>query len=477
LKNLQCKKHSKFLLHLRFSMNSFFANRYKLLFVFAYIILYGMAIYYCQERLCTDTGHYFFQTINARFFYVEHQRFVQVFAEWPIVLGMLVGLPLKVLTILYSCAHIFFFFSIGLLLYKKYKDVHSWLLLLFLQIIGFQIGFINPIIEHYYGIAIGVAVFSILRQSTQISTFIFCMLQLLAILLLTSHPFAMLLYIFILSIDFITRKNIRFFISMCIIIPFYFLFKSKFASQYEIDKSAWIFDTTINKTYLQLFTSNLWLSFGKVLFVHYWHWLLLFGINCAYFLKAKQYKILACMLFFILGTIVIIQFAYAVTSYSGQIEQACFAIIPYVLFPFFMLVLPNSTYQKPLFVLLVFIFLIGVISQNDFMQTYTAKTKRVHLWIAKARQQAGDKFTISASSYADINHLINWDIPFFSILLSAVDGGKQVSITPMADNNMVLINQLQDHQYLYRNNEVGELGTLNKKYFLIENSPYQKLLE
>jgi hypothetical protein len=458
-------------------MKILFAKRQSLLLFFGYAVFFCMAIFYYQERLCTDSGHYFFQTIHNGFFHIEHQRFVQAFAQWPVLAGMIFRLPLKPLAIIYSCAHVFFFYMLGQFLFLKYKNMYPWLLLLFLQIIGFQIGFINPIIEHYYGIAIGVVLFSMMRYQPNISITTFCALQVLACLLLCSHPFAVLLYLFILSFDFIHRKNIGFSLSMCIILPIYFLLKSHFASQYELDKSGWIFNTAINKTYLQLFTSNLWMQFGQLLLQYYWHWLVLLGINCLYFYTSKQYAYLLTMLFFVFGTIGVIQFAYAITSYSGQSEQACFAIIPYVLFPFFMMVLPNIGKQKLIFFLLVVIFTFGVIAQNNWMQIYTAKTKRVQEWIAIARLQTGNKFTIKQARYNDIDGLIDWDIPFYTLLISGMDGGKQVSIVPLVDNTESTIRQLLPNQYLYRFVAIEQIESLNKKYFILGNSSYHVLNE
>jgi hypothetical protein len=455
-------------------MNQWYQNGMLATLLLVYAVLGCMAIYFFKERLCTDTGYYFFKTINEKSFHVEHQRFVHLFAEMPVWLGQLLHLPLHIIAKAYSLMHVFFFFSIGAILFWRYRNIYDWLLLLFLQLIGIQYGFLNPVVEQYYGTAICVMIMAVLRQHATISNKHFLIIIIAAFFVLSSHPINLVLFVFVLWLDFLQRKNKRLLFSFLMIIPVFLVYKSQVTSAYEAGKIAWMLDFAHNHSYKQLATKQHWISFAQLLWQHYLPWICLALITCVYFIIQKKLLKLASIVSFIMVLFFVIHLSNPIVLYSGYNEQVCYIIVPIICIPFFMDVLPIMPLQKVMFGVLIVIAAHCIRQQYNIMQVYKAKTVFIENSINKAQQLPGDKFTMQEHEFASVAPLINWDIPFFSMMMASINQQKCVTILPLMNDNVQMLQALKTDDYIFRDQELGNLRTLNKMYFpLSNNNTYQ----
>ncbi len=312
--------------------NSFEKILYRIVQI-SYAFLGCMALYFYKERLTTDTSYYFFKTLNTGRFWVEHQRIVLAIAEIPIWVCSKMGFPLQTIAMSFSVWHLLVFYLSGAFIYWRTKNVYAWLLLLLLQLIGIEYGFVCPIFEQFYGTAIGIIFYVELKQLNNPSISRRLFLFVLWLLLLLSHPFNLILGVYLLALDYVSTNNIKKYIPYLLLIMPLILFKKLTASEYETGKMNWIFDFAHNKTYQQLFTWDYYLQAGKYLIQYYWILGICFMALCAQIVISKKWKQLFVVLSFLLGSWLLINMSYVMIDYSGYNEQLYFLLVPFVLIP------------------------------------------------------------------------------------------------------------------------------------------------
>lgn len=455
-------------------------KEFLILSLLGYAVLLIMAVIFFRERLNIDTSYYFFKSLNKQHFYIEHDRFVLAIAEIPLLIGNYLNISLKTIAIAYSVWHVLFFFLFGFILSWRYKNNTYLLLFLLLQVVGILFGFLCPIFEQYYGTAILAGFYIILRNTKQVNILTGILLFIIAFFAVTSHPFNLILFILLLMLDFTYRKNKRLLLSLLVLVPVYLLFKIFHVSEYEKGKVSWIFDIVNNKTYLKLFESSHWKHHFQFLFQHYREVLAAYILFTLLALWQKLYRQLIIVWVFFIGSVLLINFSYAVTEYSGYIEQVCYLIVPIVFIPFFVDILPGVKHKV---ILILFLVLSGscigyrLYLQYGKAQQYTQKTARVMHWVQDAREKKSCKNYVFFEKYHDISTLIGWDISYASMIYSGFDRGQmQVSIVPLEDNNTKELDEIAPASYLFRYGETEKIQTLNKKYFkLCEDSGYRNL--
>jgi hypothetical protein len=434
---------------------------------FFYIVLLAFAIFFYKERLCTDTAYYFYKIINEKNLHVEHQRYVQAFAEFPVLIAMYLHASLQTCVLVYSITHVIFFAVIAFLLLWRYNNIFYALLILSLQLIGIVWGAVNPIVEHYYGTALLVAFYCILINTKKINIFTLLLLLILAFLGLTSHPYNLVLFIFLLIFLYLSNIQKKQLLYFVLLVPVFILFKKNNTSIYETEKINWIFNITRNKHYLQLLSAAWWFHFCKMLLLYYWHLLLILFTTLYVLLKqGKNIHALVTLTFFLLACF-IINFSYDISTMSGYIEQVYFLLCPLVLIPFFSMVLPSiyiGAKRKIILPIMSIILLVCVTKQYFLLDHFTSKTKIFLAWNKIAQAKTGCKFILPTNVLLPYDQFINWDMPFVTHLLSAMQFSKQTTLVPAMDNNILLIQSLKSNEYLFRNNEIGEIDILNNIY-------------
>lgn len=442
-----------------------------------YLTLMIMAILFYQDRLASDTCYYFFKTINTEWFHIEHQRWVLALAELPVVLMVKMGASLKFIAIIFSIWHLFFFYLIGGVVFKLYKDASVWLLLLMLQTFGIMYGFVGPIFEQFYGTALAVLFYSLLkvkRESTNQKKWI---LILLAAWILTSHPFNVILLVYLLVVDYIEFRNVKKYLWFVFLIPLYVVFKWAMASEYESGKMNWIFNVTQNKTYLLLF--DVVHVKARLLYLLHYYWdVLLVWIGYTFLLirRGSWLKLMVSFLF-VAGVVLLINFSYDITEYSGYHEQVYYLLVPIILIPFMMNEFKSlNTYPQLIVIVIISIFIgFHIVIQYNYAKNFSQKRDLVALWIKNAQSQSGTKFMVMWNDYHFKSGYVNWDMPFYTLLYSSMHRfEKQVTVYPL-ENEKETIEAIVNTQFWFRPGEVLPLEKLNKNYFKLTPTNYKPL--
>lgn len=451
-----------------------------LLALLAYLALLIMAIIFFKERLNVDSSYYFFKTLNQGRFHIEHDRLVLAIAEWPVLLASKLHLPLRTIVMIYSVWHVLFFLLPGLLLSLRYRQSHYLLLFVLLQLVGIMYGFVCPVFEQYYGTALLAAMYIVLRQTTELRVGSGMLIAVMAFLGVGSHPFNLILFGLLITLDFSYRKNKAILCSMLALIPLWILFKFFHISDYEKGKINWIFDIMHNKTYRSLGEWSHWKAHFIFLWQYYKEVLLGLAVLTVLCVQQQGTRQLMWVFVFFFGALFLINFSYAVKEYSGYNEQVCYLLVPLVLIP--LLTEPISQLSaKPLQIILfcccLYIIPSRLLIQYRNAQVNAKKTTRVMQWIADARQMNSCKNYVYADAFRDINTVTGWDISYSSLIFSAfTPEQQQVSIVPLEENNPEILESIDRHSWLFRFGEVEPIESLNPAYFrLCDQDAYKKL--
>lgn len=434
----------------------------------SYLFLIAMTILFFQERLLSDTSYYFFKTLNQQQFHVEHQRYVLAIAELPVYLLSNMGAPLKVMAIVFSVWHVVYFYLIGFVIFKKYKSIYPWLLLLLLQLIGVVYGFVCPIFEQYYGTALAVLFYFILKEHSRLSIKSNILSLFLFAMIIMSHPFNAILAIFILALDYIEYRNIKKYIPYLLLIPLFILFKKMTASEYESGKMNWIFDLEHNKTYEMLFQKEHIIRRIQFLFSHYYEVLIGLVVILSYYIYSKSLLKFFVVASFFAGAMLLINFSYNIEELTRYHEQVYYLIVPIVFIPFvldFYANLSNKMVKGGFTFLLLVVIVTRIWKQKELAEFYTAKQAMVEAWIQKGQFQQDSKFYIFKSSYPELQQMMDWDIPYYSLMMSSMKHyAKQVTIFPI-EEKISEVNPIATDEYWFRAGEKEKISTLNKQYF------------
>lgn len=443
-----------------------------------YLLLMGMALYFFEERLSSDTSYYFFKSLNAGFFHVEHQRWVLALAELPVVLLSRLGAPLSVVAQAYSLGHVLFFWTIGLIIYLRYRNLYAWLLLIMLQAVGIREGFIGPVFEQFYGTALSVLFYLHLQHDAGRHRAQLVLSLLLYLFILSSHPFNGILVWFILMLHTTETRTWKRLMPYVLVLILFVLFKKSMASEYESGKMNWIFDLEHNKTYRLLFDPEHLLRRCKFLLHYYPDWLLACSASIIYFVQKKQGVRLFWCISFLGASLLLINFSYSIEEYSRYHEQVYYLIVPLVLFPLLFNAFPE--WGKGRMYPLLLVCTSSVLMFRFSVQWSTAR--QFHTKVAIARQlvdaaqtQEGCLFFVPAQYFQYQSKFVDWDMSFFTLLYSAMHHyPKQVSVLPIEDSADKVMD-IKKGMYWFRGGEAEPIQKLNASYFQLCATGYAPL--
>lgn len=443
-----------------------------------YMLLFIMTIVFFKERLSIDSSYYFFKSINTQSFHLEHQRFVLLIAELPIVLGANLNIPLQTVVLSYSIWHVLFYFLFGFYLYRRYKKASYLLLFLSLQTIGIYYSFINPIFELYYGIAFLAALYILLRENDKLNFQHYVLIGLYTLFIITSHPFNIVLYLGILLIDSLRRKNIYLLVTTAVSIMLILYVKSFYVSEYEQGKISWILNFQENRAYLNLFNGAYLKNHFNFLFEYYADFLGLLVITLTLGYKYIPRKKYLLILLGIIGASVMAHLSFNLDASGGYAEQVFFIVVALVVMTFFMELLPYIKKQHVVHLLLVIIFiLIGsrLYQQSRLGADYGKRIQWISAQSEKMNRSGICKGLFPMNNQNEIYSYLGWDIPYTSMIYSSMTNpNSTVSIAPMHIADTSFFYNIKSLDYYFRLDEIEPIQQLNKKYFkLCDQKKYQ----
>lgn len=450
--------------------------------VFLTALLFALFFYF--ERLNSDCGYYFFKCYNKGFFQVEHNRFVLAISQILPVMASWLNLPVRVAAILYSLNHVLFFGAIWWLVFRKYKNVTAALMVLLVQFIGLRESVYTPQFELYYGIAFLILWFVMINDETPKNRHKFIphfTSSIVLLLAFTSHPFAFILFFFLLVYLIMEyRKKMVYagiFISFTILA--YLLIKYFFTSEYESGKINQFFYALDHGMLRQFFRSDIYIKGFTLLFKYYLDVLVIFMAGIFWMVNKKEYWLTAhyFVSFFVMLSIIWIMFYPNPQGLDRYLEQVYFPLGFVVILPLIRIkIVDVIPWRICLGILIVFLFRISLISfkAND----YKNRTASMEFLIQKARAlNSGSKFYVTEKELGkDLYAAANWGFGFETLVLSCTDGGKPITITKDEDLNFNKnIEKLLPDEYLFSQWEIVKTRQLKKGKFPMQEGLYKLL--
>jgi hypothetical protein len=119
-----------------------------------FLCLALLSVYFWKERQAFDAAHYLFEIIDRKFFYVAHQRPLGIVSQILPLIGVWLGLPLKIVAILYSVGDIIWYYLLFLLMAYKLETRRGIICLLLLLSLTVRYSFFCPVTELLQGLAL-----------------------------------------------------------------------------------------------------------------------------------------------------------------------------------------------------------------------------------------------------------------------------------------------------------------------------------
>lgn len=444
-----------------------------------WMVLFLLATYLYKERIFADSGFYVSQFINNKFFWIECQRIVLAFSQVIPLVAVWLGLQMKYVLLLYSLSHILFFYFLFLFTYYGLRDRHSGLLILLAQVVGIVHSFYTPMFELYYGVPLLITFYAIWRLNYK-SSGILIWLLLLEVLILTSHPLAFMLFLFLLLYDFkrSNAKPLKYYLLIALVYVSVIVFKMFIMCDYEVGKFGWQFNYQENKQYLQLINPLYYKTLALFMVQYYWDVLIALVLVIILLISKKEYW----RLFVVLGTfgvyLFLVNTAYTVSP-SRYMEQVMFPFVPIVFIPLiYGFPIGNRQGLQNIAVFSVgalIVFRLLVLYQGS--EIFVLRVQQMEQLIETARQKGGSKFIVSESQSNHGYSQVNWSYPIETMLLSAIDGSDiAVTIVPEEDFNFEgNKDKLKADEFIFRKWELKNYSWINKQYFHFDIGPYRKL--
>lgn len=443
--------------------------------LFATLIVFSIVFY--KERIFADSSYYLFKVIEHKHFWIEHNRFILVFSQIFPLFGVLAGLSLKTIIILYSIGHSIFFYSIFLICKYLLKQNWSGLILLLIQTVGILSGYFTPMFELYYGTGF-LILFTAILYNNNFKWQNITVLTILSLLVFTSHQYTYFLMIFVLLFHFETYKwkYLKLYILLFFSLLAVVIFKKYAATEYEIGKTQAFIDTFKNGKYDWIYIK----SFFSFLFQYYKEMLIIALITTTYFIYKKSYLSALIYLVFIIFISSMVNISNYGFEQSRYQEQVYFPLIFICCYPFARLVYnENKTIlRNSLFTIAVIIIVVRLLLICYEGKKFSNRVNLMQNIISQCQTKEGNKFYINSEKINSIEPIgTNWSYPIETLLISAINSTqKAITICTNEDiNNDNNIDKLTPHDYLFTKRNIYNINTLNSKYFNFEQTDYYYL--
>ncbi len=419
-----------------------------------------------------DASYYLFRAINSETFWVEHDRFVLIVSQILPWLAVKMGAGLPTVLWLYSLGHVLFFYVVYLIVAYGYGEKQAGLMLLMVQTLGITSGFFVPVFELYYAAGLLVLFWAVLNRGRGVRHYL--LLGALTFFILTAHPYAMLLFLFVLVSHFFEGPTQPWKIYGGLLFLFFALlvFKVLTPSEYEQGKTQVFLNNLKNGDYGWAYIRSL-IGF---MMEYYGALLSILGVGIGLLFYSGRSLLGGLIGAAFLGILVLVNLSLYDPDHSRYQEQVWFPLSFVASWGFVRgLEGLGKGWARHLFVGLAFLVIIlrvdAIRSKRDKFRGRVAEMER---WIARAREQEGRKFVIHRDL---LDHYPNWSYTLETLLLSSREGPERtLTICTEKDRGYNDVrSELAPGEFLFRRWEIRPVEALNPRYFRLGRGPYQKL--
>jgi hypothetical protein len=435
------------------------------------------SILYYKERHFIDASYYFFHAINSGFFHVEHGRLVLALSQLlPLILSWL-SAPFQWVMVGASLGHELFYYAVFLLLYYGLKEKALGIGVILLRVVGQAWVFFVPMAEIYYGGALALLLYGLLKQDTsgkQNLGLILC----LEWLILTSHPLNFLLVVAIISAYALHSNrswNVLHFMGLFFIVGL--IIQLFAADSYEKDKIQELGNGSVflmnmqDKDYLTNLINYLLANYWEVFF------LILLSFIISYRNKRKFSIELVALILSIL-TLVLANYRFPINQNSWYVEIILAPMVTITIMLLLPRVLKGEIYKSPLIsIVTVSIVIYNLIYMHEQAAPLFKRMGRLELLTDNLQKRTGNRFIFKDQNLLIDARVNGWSNSVDMLLLSAIDGPEEViSVITEGEyryeKNYLKVN---DSSFVFRMFEVHPGSFLNERYFKMADGEYQEV--
>lgn len=440
-----------------------------------FIALMIMSIVLYKERMFADASYYLFHAINNQWFHVEHGRTVLALSQIFPILGTWLHLPLKLVLVLGSLGHEFFYYGVFLTCLYLLKDKRAALAVIAVHVIGQLSLYWSPMLEICYGAALSVLFYSILQSSKWKDDKWLIFMLVVQWIAMMSHPENFLLIGVAIAYHFLQngfQKRIHLGVAIFTIVGF--IVEVLTFSDYEKGHSQLV-GAEQKATALNLLDGDYLQDVMAVFTSYFFDLIVLLVIALVYMAIRKRWKEMLLFIGSILVLIVIVNQAQTADEYSRYNESMYNPLVFLVVFLFVYEVVgfANKLLRSAAITLLLIIsvFRVGWIYQHgEPLRVRTAQLERL---VDYTQTLEGSKYSIDSRNI----YYATWANPIESLFYSALDGKEEtVSLVTSSDLEFEKnLKKLKPELFIFRRFELEELNFLNQQYFQLDTGNYIRL--
>jgi len=441
-----------------------------------WFVLLALSVFLYKARIFGESGYYVSQVINTKNFWFESQRIVAAIPQVIPLLSVWIGLEIRYVLLLFSISHVIFFYFLFIFVYYGLRDRRSGLLIILSQTVGIAYSFTTPMFELYYGVPFLITFYAIWRLPFRLRAI--NILLVLEILILLSHPVAILLFVFLLLYDYTKKgaKPAKYYIPVLLVLAGILVLKYFLLSSYETERLSQVINSAGDRQNGLMHNTEKLVPLGLYILRSYSEVLLALIIITIMLIRRKHwYKLVV-----VTGTVAALIFIAGSQTTDlppVYLEHLMFAFVPVAFIPL-IYGFPTGGRQGLLNISILLIsaliaYRLAIIYFNS--EVYTKRVAQIEQLIEAARQKGGNKFVVSKAAIDHGYTQLNWSYPVETLLLSAIDGNDiSVTIAPeeaLSFNNNNL--KIRAGQFILRPWEIKEQSWLNKRYFHLDIGPYR----
>jgi hypothetical protein len=437
-----------------------------------------LAILFYQERaFFSDIAFQTFLMINEGSVQIMVNRFGAALIQLLPLLAIKAEAPLWLISMSYSASFPLLFLAIYWLIVRFFKnDYLGWVLVFLFTLIVFD-AFYWATSEQQQGLAVLLLFFAyLLRYPGRFSWWMWIINVLAVVVLAYYHPLIFIPFYF-LWLYFILHEPGRFFNKQFLLIGAIMLMvlivKSQLSSNwYDADKIN-TFTTNLKAYYPNYLSMPSHFQFLENCLKVWYFFPLFLIIDIAYYAVQKAWLKLVLLISFCLGFIFLLHIAFPNTEHRFYAEVNYMALSIFVMVPFVFEIAPLI---KAKYLALIFLSIL-IIRLSSIAYNHRPYTQRVE-WIAAQLDQAitdGDKFYLDKKEAPMDVLLMEWGLPYESLIISNIQGQPQTLF--IHSDIQSFQEELQQDSTFITSFKIYHQKELNVKYFYLRPGTYKALVD
>lgn len=461
------------------------SSPYAFLIAFGHTFFAGMAllsVYFFKERVFYDAAYYLFSLINEKTFVIEHGRFVSVFSQILPYLGLVGGLSLKSLMVLFPLGEIFYFYFLFILIVYVFKAPSVIAFLISVTVAGWYINWYCPVSELMQGTVLFAVLLALFQKETVNSPVNVLLGIALSGIIIFSHPlsFIVVFYFLVWNLLFSNTCTKRTIFILGVASLLFSIVRYFFLDGYESGKINVLLDPEQNNVDQAMATGRV--PGYLLLLITEYAWIFLVAAFVAVkLIFTRSWIPLATYVSAIFGFLFLVGFTHFFPTENSQlIERMIYPLVPIVFIPVPALFFKEPTtkvftYSIPVFVFVTLIFVANILHYSGF---HVRRVQYMEQLIRNSGMIGGSKVFLNTKNIDRSKpDLFQWTLPLETLLFSSIDSGVP-AVTVCTSEDLTFgknADSLRTDNYVFTKWNIQPDSCLNPKYFRLLPGKYISL--